>query len=78
MDRQLVSVLQSLLGHFVEFHLAVMTKYIGFDPDDWIAFGNERTGHRTGKHSGNLKQYFIFSFYLFLKYTVISYTFDIN
>lgn len=56
MDRQLVSVLQSLLGHFVEFHLAVVTKYIGFDPDDWIAFGNERTGRRTGKHSGNLKK----------------------
>ena len=47
-DRLLVDVIQSLLGGFVELHLAVVHKYIGYDDDDWTTFGRLRTNAYSG------------------------------
>ena len=48
-DRLLVDQIRSMMDSFVELHLAVVHKYIGYDDDDWNAFGRLRTYSFTGK-----------------------------
>ncbi|XP_057378887.1 uncharacterized protein LOC130700895 isoform X2 [Daphnia carinata] len=54
-DRSTVNLILSILGDFVEVHLAIVTKYIGYKEDDWITSGRE---HLIRKNQGKSPKYF--------------------
>ena len=47
-DRTTVNQIISLLGDFVDVHLATVTKYIGYNEDDWATSGMDKLKKKNG------------------------------
>ncbi|KAI9552346.1 hypothetical protein GHT06_022711 [Daphnia sinensis] len=54
-DRSTVNLILTTLGDFVEVHLAIVTKYIGYKEEDWTTSGRE---HLIRKNQGKSPKYF--------------------
>uniref|UniRef100_A0A0P5RVU2 Uncharacterized protein n=1 Tax=Daphnia magna TaxID=35525 RepID=A0A0P5RVU2_9CRUS len=54
-DRSTVNLILATLGDFVDVHLAIVTKYIGYKEDDWTTSGRE---HLIKRNQGKTPKYF--------------------
>lgn len=55
-DRAKTQLITSTLGDFVEIHLAMITKYVGFKEEDWCASGKEFMMKKSGKRPEYMKE----------------------